>query len=202
MTSSLCRIYVTIAPNAAAETLEENLSELFAAGDVACLRLRTGDNAAVFDAFARKAIPVAHGHDVAVLVEDDAALARDLEADGVHLTGDLSEYTAAREVLGDDRIVGIDCAESRHKAMAAGESGADYITLSAGDPQTIAWWTEVFQIPCVADIDPSAHQARDVIADGVEFVSIDCSHDKGLQDGAAAVSQMGRLITEIGRELE
>lgn len=202
MTTSLCRIYVTIAPNAAADGLEENMGALLDAGDVACVRLRTGDDTAVFDAFARKAIPLAQERDVAVLVEDDAALARDLEADGVHLTGDLSQYAAARQLLGDDRIVGIDCTGSRHKAMAAGESGADYITLSAEDPQTVAWWAEVFQIPCVADVDPTADQARDVIADGVEFVSIDCSQEPGIRNCAAVVSQMGRLITEIGRELE
>ncbi len=202
MTTSLCRIYVTIAPNATADGLDESMGALLDAGDVACVRLRAGDDVADFDAFARKAIPLLQGRDIAVLVEDNAALARDLEADGVHLTGDLSEYTAAREVLGDDRIVGVDCTGSRHKAMAAGESGADYITLSAEDPQTVAWWTEVFQIPCVADVDPTADQTRDVIADGVEFISIDCSQGQGIQNCAAVVSQMGRLITEIGRELE
>lgn len=202
MKTSLCRIYVTIAPDFAAEKLEENLSELLRSGDVACLRLRTGDDAALFDAFARRAIPLAQERDIAVLVEDDAALAHELGADGVHLTGDLSEYDAARKLLGDDQIVGIDCSASRHKAMAAGELGVDYIALSAQDPETVAWWTEVFQIPCVADVAPDADQAHRVITDGVEFVSVDCSHGKGKRDCTAVVAELGRLISEISRELE
>jgi thiamine-phosphate pyrophosphorylase len=92
----------------------------------------------------------------AFLLQDDLDLALALGADGVHLD-DPAKVREARARLGPDRILGASCGHSRHAAMLAGEDGADYIAFGeAGRPpqppllELIAWWNELFVLPCLA----------------------------------------------------
>lgn len=89
---------------------------------------------------------------IAVLCEDDVALAQALSADGVHLsaTSDIvGAYQAARRLLGPDALIGVNPAASRHDAMELGEAGADYIAF-ARDLELVAWWADLFTVPVVA----------------------------------------------------
>jgi len=64
------------------------------------------------------------------IVNDDVNLARELDADGVHLGQDDGTVTAARSVLGADKIIG----KSTHnlaEAIQAEKDGADYIGFGA-----------------------------------------------------------------------
>ncbi len=73
------------------------------------------------------------GFGVTLIVNDDVQLARELDADGVHLGQDDGGVTAAREQLGPGRIVG----KSTHnldEALRAEEEGADYIGFGAMYP--------------------------------------------------------------------
>ena len=94
---------------------------------------------------------------VAFLVQDDLDLALALRADGVHLR-DPARVREARARLGPDRLLGASCGHSRHAAMLAGDDGADYIAFGeVGRPpqpsllELIAWWNELFVLPCLAE---------------------------------------------------
>ncbi len=104
--------------------------------------------------------PLAQAEDVAVLVDQEAAIAVRGGADGVHATS-LAAVVQAREVVKGERIVGAGGLLSRHDAMDAGEAGADYVMF--GEPRSdgkamapsallerAAWWAELFETPCVA----------------------------------------------------
>jgi thiamine-phosphate pyrophosphorylase len=72
----------------------------------------------------------------------------------------------ARQALGKEAIVGAFCGASRHVAMQAAEDGADYIALSQnsyapGEP-IIGWWSDLFEIPCVA-FDPLESDKLDIL---------------------------------------
>lgn len=70
---------------------------------------------------------------VVFIVNDDIRLARDLDADGVHLGQDDGSIAEARELLGAGRIVG----KSTHnldEALQAEQEGADYIGFGAMYP--------------------------------------------------------------------
>ena len=69
--------------------------------------------------------------DVAFIVNDDVALAKRLNADGVHLGQGDGEPKDAREELGRDIQIGVTCHASKHLAMEAGEAGADYVAFGA-----------------------------------------------------------------------
>jgi thiamine-phosphate pyrophosphorylase len=124
---------------------------------------------------------------IATLISADAALARLVKADGVHLPASknaASGYREAREILGGRAIVGVDVGRTRHDAMTLGEAGADYIAFGipahVEDRETartrrrelIAWWAEIFEVPCVAfDVD-TADDAHDLAASGADFVAL------------------------------
>jgi thiamine-phosphate pyrophosphorylase len=133
----------------------------------------------------RRLAPIVQGVGAALLIEGHARLVASANADGVHLVG--VEPVAAARALHNDRIVGVSALPSRHDAMTAGEAGADYVMFGEPDEtgkrptipslsERVAWWSELFVIPCVAyagHVDEIAHLVRagaDFIALGEEVV--------------------------------
>jgi thiamine-phosphate pyrophosphorylase len=138
-------------------------------------------------AAARPLVELAQKKDVAALIDGDAQLARTLRADGVHLpwSKDIAaRYAEAREILGTRYIVGVDVGRSRHDAMSLAEDGADYVAFgipphvedraSAAERrlELIGWWSEIFEVPCVAFDVEDAEDAAALAAAGADFIAI------------------------------
>lgn len=71
------------------------------------------------------------------IVNDDAGLAREVDADGVHLGGDDSSVQAARALLGKAKIIGVSCYNRAPLAFEAVRQGADYVAFGAFFPSAI-----------------------------------------------------------------
>lgn len=71
------------------------------------------------------------------LVNDDAALAAQVEADGVHLGGEDGSIAAARAVLGAGRLIGASCYNRGPLALEAVRQGADYVAFGAFFPSGV-----------------------------------------------------------------
>lgn len=69
--------------------------------------------------------------DTAFIVNDDAALAAAVGADGVHLGGEDGGIVNARALLGKDRIIGASCYNRAPLAQQAVRQGADYVAFGA-----------------------------------------------------------------------
>jgi thiamine-phosphate pyrophosphorylase len=65
------------------------------------------------------------------IVNDDAQLAAQADADGVHLGGEDGSVAIARALLGGTRIVGVSCYNRLSLAHAAVQQGADYVAFGA-----------------------------------------------------------------------
>ena len=65
------------------------------------------------------------------LVNDDAALAAAVGADGVHLGEHDGAIATARALLGNDAIVGVSCYDDIQRARVAAAQGADYLAFGA-----------------------------------------------------------------------
>ena len=65
------------------------------------------------------------------IVNDDAALAAAVGADGVHLGEDDGSIDAARMELGPGRIIGVSCYDDFARAEAAAAAGADYVAFGS-----------------------------------------------------------------------
>jgi len=66
-----------------------------------------------------------------LIVNDDAALAAAVDADGVHIGADDADIATARALVGTDRIVGVSCYGDIEGANAAVEAGADYVAFGS-----------------------------------------------------------------------
>jgi len=73
-------------------------------------------------------------HGVALVVNDDVELAREVGADGVHLGEDDTVIAAARAILGPDAIIGASCYDSLERARRMAAAGADYLAFGAFFP--------------------------------------------------------------------
>ena len=91
-----------------------------------------------------KTIPISRQADVAhklralcrafgalLIINDDLTLALSVEADGVHLGSDDGDLTAARRLLGPDRLLGASCYADLDRARWAAAAGADYVAFGA-----------------------------------------------------------------------
>jgi len=63
------------------------------------------------------------------LVNDDPALAADIEADGVHIGQSDGGIARARQRLGPGKIIGVTCHDDLTLAEQAAEAGADYVAF-------------------------------------------------------------------------
>ena len=174
-----CRLYFQF-PAQPPATLEAQLAQALATTDAACVLL-CGDGASIDEDHAGRLIDLMQASGLACLVENDAALAERLGADGLHLDANAETYTAARKLLGESANLGVLCGLERHDAMQMAELGADYVAfgpkaesiIDAIDQYAdlIAWWAEIFVVPCVAWNVETAEQAAKFAALGADFVA-------------------------------
>ena len=73
-------------------------------------------------------------HGARLLINDDLALCRLVEADGVHLGEDDGNLRAARAILGPHAILGASCYADYAMAERATAAGADYVAFGAVYP--------------------------------------------------------------------
>jgi thiamine-phosphate pyrophosphorylase len=181
-----CRLYLLTPPRLDdLSSFARDLEAALAVGDVAALQIRLKN---VHDADIRNAYnalsPIAQNADVAVLINDRVDLAQELGADGVHLGQDDMPLREARKILGPQAMIGATAHNSRHLAMLAGESGADYVAFGAffesatKTPKTqattdiLSWWSELFEIPCVAIGGITADNCAPLVQAGADFLAV------------------------------
>lgn len=71
---------------------------------------------------------------VPLIINDDAALALQVGAAGVHLGEDDGDIAAARALLGPQAIIGASCYDEFERAQRAVVAGADYVAFGAFFP--------------------------------------------------------------------
>ncbi len=181
-----CRLYLLTPPVIAdLDAFARDLEGALDAGDVACLQIRL--KPAQDDEIRRVAAvlaPIAQARGVAVILNDRPDLVKPLGLDGVHIGQTDGSYAAARRDVGPDRIVGVTCHDSRHLAMEAAETGADYVAFGAfyptqtkealtrAVPEILTIWQETMETPCVAIGGITADTAAQLAAAGADFLCV------------------------------
>ena len=157
------QIYLITPPEIELARFPAILDRVLRDHEIACVRLAlsTHDETALCRA-ADTCREVAHGQDVAIVIDTHFVLAERLGLDGVHLTDGSRTVRKARKELGPDAIVGAFCGTSRHDGMTAGEAGADYVSFgpagvsalgdgSQAEMDLFEWWSQVIEVPVVAE---------------------------------------------------
>ena len=207
-----CRLYL-ITPPALPDlaAFAATLAQTLAAGDVGALQLRLKDvSDGAIGAAVRAIGPVAADHGVALILNDRPDLAAELNCDGVHIGQGDGPFREARRLVGQDRIVGVTCHDSRHLAMEAAEAGADYVAFGAffptatkdaptrAEPEILSIWQESMLIPCVAIGGITVDTAADLASAGADFIAVSAGV-WGHADGSAAAVRA--FNAEIARGL-
>lgn len=198
------RLYLATAPLADPAALLGDLSPALGAADVAALlvRLEAADERTQINRIKTLAAPVQQ-LGVALLIDGDPTLAARGGADGAHLFG-TDALKEALPGLKPDRIAGAGGLHSRDDAMVAGEAGADYVMF--GEPgadgrrpsftailERVAWWSELFEIPCVAWAE-RIEEIADLCAAGADFIAVGSAVFADPRGLTAAVADAGSRL--------
>jgi thiamine-phosphate pyrophosphorylase len=106
-------------------------------GGAAAMQYRTkAADAALREAQARALVRACEGRAL-LIVNDDAALAARVAADGVHLGEDDGAIDDARRRLPSDAIVGVSCYGDASRARDAAAQGADYVAFGSFFPSRV-----------------------------------------------------------------
>lgn len=212
----ITRLYLITPPHIAdIKAFGAQLENAFSGGDVACvqLRLKDADDAEVLNA-ANALIPICHKHNAAFILNDRPDLAVKCGADGVHLgQDDAAKYGIAetKKLLGEERMLGISCHDSRHMAMDAGELGADYVAFGAfyptksknpeylaryGTPtaELLTWWQAFAVLPCVAIGGMTPANCVPLVRAGADFIAAITAVWEHSESPAAAVAEFNTVF--------
>lgn len=171
------QLYLVTPPEFELSTFPDRLARVMDAEDFACVRLElaTSDE----DRLSRAADAlreVTHARDVALVIDTHVGMAERLGLDGVHLTDGARSVRKVRKSLGADAIIGAFCGTSKHDGMNAAESGADYVAFgpaggtnlgdgTQADPALFKWWSEMIEVPVVAEGALSVDVIRELTPD-------------------------------------
>lgn len=161
------------------------LDRVLQSAPVAALLIAPRDQGDASDSYqndCKLLVPVAQKHGTAALTLNDTRISGRAGADGIHLTGDLTEL---KDVIGrfqPKRIVGAGAIHDRHDAMEKGEALPDYLLFGnafaaqTDDHDTVlelaAWWADLFEIPCVAMAGGAAEDVENAVATGADFIGL------------------------------
>ncbi|HEX6442415.1 MAG TPA: thiamine phosphate synthase [Stellaceae bacterium] len=209
------RLYLITPPALDPEGFARDLEAAIAGGDIACLQLRLKDTDD--DAIRRAARilqPIAQERGVAFIMNDRPDLAAELDCDGVHVGEEDMSYAEARRLLGPDRIVGVTCGDSRHRAVVAAEAGADYVAFGAffpsgtkaakhrASPDIVRDWSETTVVPCVAIGGITQENCGSLVEAGADFLAVIGAIWSYPQGPRAAVREFNAVFARYGRAYE
>lgn len=101
------------------------------AGGVTLLQLREKElDSDAFLLEAKEIQTLCKKYQVPLIINDNVELAKEINADGVHVGQEDMQVERARKILGPDKIIGVS-AHSVEEALLAEQNGADYLGVGA-----------------------------------------------------------------------
>jgi len=121
---------------------------------------------------------------IPLIINDDIKLAKQLDADGVHLGKDDSDLKAARDLLGNNKIIGISCYNNLERAIEMEKRGATYIAFGAffssntkplavkADLDLLKEAKRKLSIPIVCIGGITLENADQLISNGADYIAV------------------------------
>ncbi len=133
---------------------------------------------------AKQVQKVCKDYNCQLILNDYPNIALDLELDGVHLGKDDAKIAEVRKQVPDYFTIGASCYNSKHRAMQAGEDGANYLAFGAFFPTTtkkieyyadvdlLQWATELLNLPIVAIGGINTNNCASLVANKADFLAV------------------------------
>jgi thiamine-phosphate pyrophosphorylase len=193
------RLYLLTPSVADPAAIVDQIDAVLAAADVAAvlLRLTSADERTLINRI-KEFAPVVQNSGVALVIDGHPDLVARAGADGAHLSGSTA-LSSAISALKPQRIAGVGNLRTRHDAMIAAEAGADYVMFGEPDSdgrrpsfaavvERVAWWSELFEIPCVAYAE-RFDEMGELCGAGADFIAVG---DLALADPRACAAAMAQ----------
>ena len=195
------QLYLITPANPDAASFGKTLMAVLNAATVSAVLVQRGTaDEQAYAKLAREIINIGQGAGCAVLLENDAALAKRLGADGIHADEGLDAVADAITTLKPSFIVGAATPSTRDDAMSLGEMDVDYLFFGSLDGATdteaaelAEWWASTFEVPAVLS-DPAA-TPETVDARGAEFFALSTSIWSAT-DPAAAIRAIAAALQD------
>jgi thiamine-phosphate pyrophosphorylase len=159
---------------------------------------------------ARQAMALAElcrGHGLPFIVNDDVELARQVEADGVHLGSGDASVANARAQLDSRTIIGVSCYNEIERALKAQAGGVDYVAFGRffpsrtkpgavpAEPALLREARKKLHLPIVAIGGITPENGASLIAAGADALAV-IEGVFGQSDVRAAAERYARLFTK------
>ena len=175
------------------------------AGGISLLQYRDKErDPAAKIAMGRELRDICESAGVTFIINDDVHLAKELDADGVHLGQEDGDPAEARRILGPKKLIGVST-HNLEEAQRAEEAGADYIGFGAmyptgskdiehlAGPEALAAIRPHIGIPIVAIGGINRDNGCRVIDSGADAVAV-ISGVLGQKEPALAVAELALLF--------
>lgn len=177
-------------------------------GGATCIQLREKQlNQEEFLVEALEMKQLCHSYGVPLLINDDVELAKQADADGVHVGQNDMDVSVAREILGPDKIIGVS-ARTVEQAKAAEAAGASYLgsgavfttstklDAKALDHKVLREICDSVSIPVVAIGGITEENLSDLVGTGVDGVAL-----VSAIFGAPDIETQCRKLKELSRKM-
>ena len=146
-------------------------------------------------------------YDVPFVINDNVDIAKRIDADGVHVGQSDMEAGNVRQILGDDKILGVS-AQTVEQAIIAEKQGADYLgvgavfpTGSKGDADDVSIETlkaicNAVSIPVVAIGGIGKHNVLKLSGSGISGIAV-ISAIFAADDISKATSELKAIIKDV-----
>jgi thiamine-phosphate pyrophosphorylase len=192
------RLYLVTPAAADPAQLRLDLLGALDSADIAAVLMRLpGEDERSLINRVKEIAPIVQRGDAALIIDGHARLVARSGADGAHLNG-LAAFQDAAVALKPDRIAGIGGLETRHDAMVAAESGADYVMFGDNERPSldalidrVTWWADLFEVPCVA-YATTLDEIAPLVDAGADFIAVGdavFSDPRGVAAAVAAASE-------------
>jgi thiamine-phosphate pyrophosphorylase len=206
------RLYLITPPALDPHEFAPRLETALSGGDVAAVQLRLKDvDDEAIRAAAAQLQPIVQERGIAFIMNDRPDLAAELDCDGVHVGDEDMPYAEARRLCGPNRIVGVTCGASRHRALVASEAGADYVAFGAFFPSTtkvakhhptpevLRDWSETTVVPCCAIGGITQANCGPLVEAGADFLAVIGAIWNYPKGPKAAVADFNAVFAKRGR---
>ncbi|KAF0204085.1 MAG: thiamine-phosphate [Gallionellaceae bacterium] len=146
------------------------------------------------------------------IVNDNARLALQADADGVHLGGEDGSVAAARAILGHARIIGVSCYNRAPLAAEAVTQGADYVAFGAffpsgikpdavrAEPGLLEWARRELNVPLVAIGGISLSNGAALLQAGADALAV-ISAVFDAADIQSSAQEFSTLISKVQHDI-
>lgn len=218
MPEEKCKLYLISPPSFDLEEFSHELREAFKGGKIASFQLRMKKKCPKTEQYIlpedeseiAKAIevlmPICRDHDCVFILNDNPKLAAKMGCDGVHLGDEDMSVKEARKILGNNFVIGASCYDSKDRAYAACEQGANYVAFGAfydtktktpkgrPTPDLLEFWHKFTTIPCVAIGGIKVENCQALIDAGADFIAVVTGVWDYPKGAAAAVKEFNKCF--------